>query len=101
MNRPHFPMSGRIGAGFPGGFGERQGSLSSSHGPGQSATPRRTEIENLRLLMQNALPLSDQRLSELRDRVARGEFTTRAAAEATAGRLLDDGFDLQPNDGCS
>lgn len=94
MNRPHFPVSGRSGAGDPGGFRQRPASLSSLSGSVHSEAPGRTEIENLRLLMQQAPPLSDRRLSELRDRVARGEFTTRAAAEVTAGRMLDEGFDL-------
>lgn len=95
MNRPHFQIGGRSAAGFSGPPAARHSMLPAQYGLSDSWSHQGTEIENLRRLMNYDQPLSDQRLAELRDRVAKGEFLTRAAAEATAGRLVDDGFDLE------
>ena len=57
---------------------------------------QRTSLERLHPLLQQESPLSHRRISELRDRVAAGDFLTRQAAEATASRMLDESFDLDP-----
>ena len=87
MNCPHFPMSGRTAAGS---FSSRTGMPGQLIGPGSS----RTEIENLRRLMNDGPVFTERMLAEFRDRVARGVYFTRSAAEATASRLLDDNIDL-------
>jgi len=53
-----------------------------------------TAIENLRRLMTTDTPISEDRISELRDRVASGAYLTRNAAEITASRMLDENIDL-------
>ena len=63
--------------------------------PGLPGSGQPTEIESLRRLMNRDTGLSKERISELRDRIANGEFLTREAAEVTASRLVDDGFDLE------
>lgn len=87
MNRPHFSTGGCSWRPLAGRHSDRP-SLSD-------APPPRTEIEYLRRLLRQELPMTDARLAELRDRVAKGVFLTRQAAEATASRLIDDNFDLQ------
>ena len=88
MNCPHFSMSGRAATGSFGGRTWTAGGLISP-------SPSRTEIENLRRLMNDEPVFTESMLAEFRDRVARGVYFTRSAAEATASRLLDDNIDLE------
>jgi len=94
MNRPHFPIGGRS-TGSLGGHCGQQIADSGGYAGLQSGHPKPTAIENLRRLMHQDSTLSDERISEYRERIARGDFMTRQAAEATASRLMDDGFDLE------
>lgn len=94
MKRPHFPIGGRPASGLGGRPGQSPPGFAVQRGL-SDARPQPTAIENLRRLMHQDLDLSESRIAELRDRVARGEFLTRQAAESTASRLVDDGFDLQ------
>jgi hypothetical protein len=94
MNRPHFSISGRSGANFAEQLRSQSEATWSSRGLTSSSQPPATAIENLRLLMSRDVPISADRIAALRDRVSRGEFFTREAAEATASRLLDDNFDI-------
>ncbi len=94
MNRPHFALGGQSGNRFTSRQSDQPLGLASCGGLADSGQPRPTEIENLRKLMQHGQPMSEERLREYRDKVARGDYFTRAAAESTASRLLDDGIDL-------
>ena len=95
MNRPHFSIGGRSGANFAEQLCSQLEPMWSCRGLINSGHPQATAIENLRRLMSSDLPLTADRIAELQDRVARGDFLTRDAAEATASRLLDDNFDLE------
>ena len=89
MNRPHFQLSG--GNAFP--IRSSAGSaLSSTGGSDDSGA---TSLERLRRLSRQQTGLSDDRIAELRDRIASGASLTRSAAELTASRLVDDNFDLE------
>ncbi len=93
MNRPHFPIAGRSGMGDASMWntgGERQSLL----GAASSGSINGTALENLRRLMAADAPMSEARISELRDRVASGAYLTRNAAEVAASRMLDENFDL-------
>jgi len=93
MNRPHFPIAERTGLGdgsIWNATAHHQPLLSSASAGNISGTA----LENLRRLMATNVPLSADRVSELRDRVASGAYLTRNAAEITASRMLDDNFDL-------
>ncbi len=95
MNRPHFPIGGRSEAGFTGQSGDPLEGLnaqqnSTAHGMSVSGA-----VEYMRQLVNRDREFTEARISELRDRVARGDFLTREAAEATASRLFDANFDLE------
>lgn len=93
MKRPHFPIGGRSVSGSGGRPGQSSPGFAVQRGLGDGQ-PQPTAIENLRRLMDQDSGLTESRIAELRDRIARGEFLTRQAAESTASRLVDDGFDL-------
>ena len=48
-------------------------------------------VEDLRRMMHNEPEVRQQLLNEIRQKLARGDFLTRSAAEESAGRLLDTG----------
>ena len=52
-------------------------------------------VEDLRRMMHNEPELRQELLNEIRQKLTRGNFLTRSAAEQSAGRLLDSG-DLLP-----
>lgn len=94
MHRPHFSIGGRIGANTSGQLPSQSEPMSSLQQLNSAGQSRATAIENLRRLMSRDVSLSEDQIAALRDRVARGDFLTREAAEATASRLLDNNFDL-------
>ena len=94
MKRPHFPTSGRSGAGNMRSQGDPSDGFAAQE-PYETEIPELTAIEKMRALMSRDIAMTEARITELRDRVARGDFLTREAAEATASRLFDDNFDLE------
>ena len=95
MNRPHFSIGGRSGADFAEQLRSQSESTWSCRGLISPGQPQANAIEKLRRLMSTDVPMSADRIAELRDRVSRGDFLTRESAEATASRLMDDNFDLE------
>ena len=93
MNRPHFPIAGRTGMGASAAWNATSADQSLL-GSAAAESVNRTAIENLRRLMSTDTPMSADRISELRDRVASGAYLTRNTAEITAVRMLDENFDL-------
>ena len=94
MKRPHFPIGGRSGTGNMRSQGDPSDGFAAQE-PYAAELPELTAIEKMRGLMSRDIALTEARVAELRDRVARGDFLTREAAEATASRLFDDNFDLE------
>ena len=56
-----------------------------------SDTPYMPSLSQLREMLRNAPDVSQERINEIRRKLQSGAYLTRAAAEETAGRMLDSG----------
>jgi hypothetical protein len=61
--------------------------------PASASAP---SVEELRRMMHNEPEVRQVLLSELRQKLLRGDFLTREAAKESAGRLLDSGDLFRP-----
>jgi len=94
MHRPHFRFRQNFHPGAQDALRAFEGSESLSdvedNFPARpiDAVP---SVEELRRMMQNDPEVRQEFLNEIRQKLARGDFLTRSAAEESAGRLLDSG----------
>ena len=94
MNQPHFLRSGH--AQSPRHKRRFRGRLVIDSPPVTEGLPSLIDglqlpsIDQLRQMMDRQPPMSEERMAEIRRKLASGEYLTRGAAELSADRLLDD-----------
>jgi hypothetical protein len=94
MHRPHFRFRQNYRPTAEDGLSafEQPTSLSDLDAivPARSSDPA-PSVDDLRRMMHNEPEVRQQLLNEIRQKLARGDYLTRIAAEESAGRLLDGG----------